>query len=124
MAKNLGVSDSITIKNYKEVYITQVISSNVLTIDLSAGNIFNVLLNSNIFTITISNISSSTHSITFTIIFTADGNSRAVNWPETFIWPDGNPPSITSTATKKDVFSFTSTDGGNTWIGFVGGQNM
>lgn len=124
MPKELGISDTITIKNYKEVYTTTVISSNILTLDLNSGNIFSVLLNSNIFTVTISNIPSSTHNIAFTIIFTADGNIRAVSWPETFIWPDGNAPSITSTATKKDVFTFTSTDGGTTWIGFVGGQNM
>lgn len=124
MPQDLGIADLATIKNYKEVYTTATISSNILTLNLNNGNIFSVLLNSNILTITISNIPSSTHSVSFTIIFTADGNARAVNWPNTVIWPSGNAPSITSTATKIDVFSFTSTDGGTTWIGFVGGQNM
>lgn len=124
MPQDLGIADLATIKNYKEIYTTTTISSNILTLDLNNGNIFNVLLNSNILKITISNIPSSTHSISFTIIFTADGTARAVNWPVSVIWPDGNAPSITSTDTKIDVFSFTSTDGGSTWIGFVGGQNM
>lgn len=124
MPQDLGIADLATIKNYKEVYTTTTISSNILTLDLNNGNIFNVLLNSNILTITISNIPSSTHSVSFIIIFTADGTARAVNWPVSVIWPDGNAPSITSTATKIDVFSFTSTDGGSTWIGFIGGQNM
>lgn len=124
MPQDLGISDLATFKNYKEVYSTVTISSNTLTLNLNNGNIFNVLLNANILTITISNIPSSTHSVSFTIIFTADGTARAVNWPNTVIWPSGNAPSITSTAGKIDVFSFTSTDGGTTWIGFVGGQNM
>lgn len=124
MPEDLGISDLATFKNYKEVYSTVTISSNTLTLNLNNGNIFNVLLNANILTITISNIPSSTHSVSFTIIFTADGTARAVNWPNTVIWPSGNAPSITSTAGKIDVFSFTSTDGGTTWIGFVGGQNM
>lgn len=124
MPQELGISDLATFKNYKEVYSNAIISSNILTLNLNNGNIFNVLLNANILTITISNIPSSTHNISFTIIFTADGTARAVNWPNTVIWPSGNAPSITSTAGKIDVFSFTSNDGGSTWIGFVGGQNM
>jgi hypothetical protein len=124
MPQELGISDLATFKNYKEVYSNAIISSNILTLNLNNGNIFNILLNANILTITISNIPSSTHNISFTIIFTADGTARAVNWPNTVIWPSGNAPSITSTAGKIDVFSFTSNDGGSTWIGFVGGQNM
>jgi hypothetical protein len=124
MPQELGISDLATFKNYKEVYSNAIISSNILTLNLNNGNIFSVLLNANILTITISNIPSSTHNISFTIIFTADGTARAVNWPNTVIWPSGNAPSITSTAGKIDVFSFTSNDGGSTWIGFVGGQNM
>jgi hypothetical protein len=124
MPQELGISDLATFKNYKEVYSNAIISSNILTLNLNNGNIFNILLNANILTITISNIPSSTHNISFTIIFTADGTVRAVNWPNTVIWPSGNAPSITSTAGKIDVFSFTSNDGGSTWIGFVGGQNM
>jgi hypothetical protein len=124
MPQELGISDLATFKNYKEVYSNAIISSNILTLNLNNGNIFNILLNANILTITISNIPSSTHNISFTIIFTADGTARAVNWPNTVIWPSGNAPSITSTANKIDVFSFTSNDGGSTWIGFVGGQNM
>lgn len=124
MPQDLGIADLATIKNYKEVYTTATISSNILTLNLNNGNIFSVLLNSNILTITISNIPSSTHSVSITIIFTADGTARAVNWPNTVIWPSGNAPSITSTAGKIDVFSLISTDGGSTWMGFVGGQNM
>lgn len=124
MPQKLGIANLATIKNYKEVYTNVSVSSNTLNLDLNNGNIFNVSLNDNILTIRISNIPSSNHSISFTIIFTAAGIARAVNWPVSVIWPDGNAPAITSTAGKIDVFSFTSTDGGSTWIGFIGGQNM
>jgi hypothetical protein len=124
MPQYLGTADKVVIKSFREIYSSPSISSNTLTLDLGQSSLFNILLNANILTITISNIPSSTHNISFTIIFTADGTARAVNWPNTVIWPSGNAPSITSTAGKIDVFSFTSNDGGSTWIGFVGGQNM
>jgi hypothetical protein len=124
MPQYLGIADGVVIKNYKEIYTSPSISSNTITLDLSQGSIFNVALTSNIFTINITNLPSSTQSFYFTIILTADGTSRAIRWPQSVVWPDGIAPAITSTNNKKDVLNFSTTNGGTTWYGFVGGQNI
>jgi hypothetical protein len=124
MPEYLGTADKVVIKNYKEIYSSATISSNTITFDLSQSSIFNVDLTSNIFTIIIINLPPSTQSFNFTIIFTADGTSRAIRWPESVLWPDGIAPAITGTNNKKDVLNFSTTDGGNTWYGFVGGQDI
>ena len=106
------------------MYKRQAISSSTLTIDLSLGQLFLVSLNSNITTLSITNVPSSTNAVGFSIIFTADGTARSVTWPTSVKWPSASPPTLTSTSTKKDVLSFVSTDNGTSWLGFVGGQNF
>jgi hypothetical protein len=108
---------------YRETSTTPSISSGTLTLDLSGSNFFAVSLNAAITTFTISNTPSSAAS-SFTLEFTADGTARAVAWPSSVKWASGTTPTLTSTNGKKDVFAFYSTDGGTSWIGFVGGQNF
>ena len=123
MPQSLGITSEATIKNYKEVFTSPSISSNTLTLDLSLGNVFNVSLNANITTMTISNVPSTTHNVNLTIVFTADGTTRSVTWPNSVVWPSGTAPGITSTNGKIDVYTFTTNNGGTTWFGFIGGQN-
>jgi len=120
----LGILNKGTLKNYKEIYSSPTISTGQLTLDLNNGNIFNVSLNANITIITISNSPSSSFSGSFTLIFTADGTARVVSWPLSIKWPSGNAPALTSTNGKRDIFVFTTTDGGTNWYGFVAGQNI
>lgn len=124
MAKFLSTLDKGTFKNYKEIYTSPSISTGQLTLDLSLGNIFNVSLNGNITTMTITNIPSSSFAGNFTLIFTADGTARVVTWTASIKWPSGTAPTLTSTNAKKDTFAFVTLDGGTNWYGFVGGQNI
>jgi hypothetical protein len=55
----------------------------------------------------------------FIIILTQNGGFT-VTW-STVVWPGGTPPTLTSTAAKRDIFSFFS-DGTN-WYGATIGQN-
>lgn len=48
--------------------------------------------------------------------------SRTVTWPGTVKWPAATAPTLTTTASKSDVFSFICLDGTN-WLGAVAGQN-
>lgn len=48
--------------------------------------------------------------------------SRTVTWPSTVRWAGGTAPTLTTTANKRDFFSFTSTDGA-TWVGRTVGLN-
>ena len=111
------------VKNLSEVSASVSISSGTLTLDLSTAGVFYVNLNASITTLTISNVQS-VGSSAFTLIFTADGTPRSVTWGGSILWPAGSSPVLTSTNSKKDVFSFVTLDGGTNWHGFVGGQNL
>lgn len=119
------VVESLHVSNrYTETVSAISISSNTLVINLDTCNLFNCALNSNINTLTISNVpSTSGVSIGFTIIFTADGTPRSVSWPNSVKWQAGTAPNITSVNGKIDTFSFLSVNNGTSWLGFVGGQN-
>lgn len=120
----LTVSGIISSFNSSEVRAAPTISSNTLTINLTSATLFDVALDSNITTLTLSNIQASGYSSSFVLIFTADGTSRTVVWPASFKWPSGTAPTITSTSGKKDVFVFFTIDGGTTWQAFISGQNL
>lgn len=124
MADYLSIIDKPTFENFKEVYSSPSISGGFLTLDLNNGNIFLVSLNANILLITISNPPSSSFVGTFVLVFTADGNTRGVNWPASVKWNNGTTPTLTSTNGKKDIFNFTTYDGGANWYGSIGGQNI
>lgn len=110
---------------YSEVTSSVSISAGSLTLNLNNSNVFLVTLNSNITSITISNVNStSSTSQGFTLIFTADGTARSVTWPASVKWPGGTAPTLTSTSSKKDVIHFVTTDNGTTWLAFVAGKNF
>lgn len=114
-----------TSQRYTEAVAAVSISSNTLTLDLSASNIFACTLNANVTTFTISNTpATSGIAIGFTVIFTADGTPRTVAWPSSFKWAGGTAPTITGTIDKRDVFTLVSPDNGSSWLAFVGGQNF
>lgn len=60
----------------------------------------------------------------FTLVLVQDGTgSRTVTWPGTVLWAGGTTPTLTTTASKRDCFSFLCADGTN-WLGFTSGQNF
>jgi hypothetical protein len=114
--------DLLGVQTLSEVSSSASISSGTLTLDLSLGTIFNVTLNANVTSFSITN--TPTGSSAVTIVFTADGTPRAVAWGASVLWPSGNAPLLTSTNGKKDVFSLITLDSGTNWYGFVGGQDL
>lgn len=100
------------------------ISAGTLTLDLNTASVFDVSLNSNITTLTISNVQSSGLTSSFVLMFTADGTLRTVTWPVSFKWPNGTAPTITSENGKKDVYVFFTVDGGTNWQAFISGQSI
>ena len=113
----------VQLKDYYEIRAAPTISSGTLTLNLNDSNIFDVSLNGNITTMTVSNVPSGTVATGFTLLLTADGTLRTVTWPASFKWPGGSAPSVTSTNGKTDVYSFITLNNGTNWYGFVGGQN-
>jgi uncharacterized protein YjbI with pentapeptide repeats len=112
------------LRDYSETVSSPTISSGTLTLNLETSNIFTVLLNAAITTLTISNPPASGSGGSFTLILTADGTARAVTWPASIKWAGGTAPTITSTSGKVDSFAFFTSDGGTNWQGYVGGQNF
>lgn len=120
MPQNLGFSDKLTLKNYKEVDSTVSISANRLSLNLNNGNIFYVSRNANITSFTFTNVPSSSYAGNFTLILeNSMGAGGTITWPNEIKWPSGNPPSLTSTIGNVDIFTFLTIDGGVTWLGFI-----
>ena len=119
-----GTISGVKFTDYTEAKTAPTISSGTLTLNLNDAQVFDVSLNANITTLTISNTDATSNTVNaFTLIFTMDGTARTVTWPGAVKWAGGTAPTLTSTNAKKDVLSFMSPDNGTTWLGFVGGQN-
>lgn len=90
------------------------------TFNLSTSSKFQVTLTSNA-TLALSNDPGSGQ---FTVILLQDGTgSRTVTWWSGILWVGGTVPTLTTTASKRDVFSFIEVSLG-VYLGFVAGQNL
>lgn len=118
-----GSATGLTVTGAKETKTAPSITTNTLTLDCSAGNVFAVSLNANITTLTFTNVPASGTAYGLTLAFTADGTARTITWPASVKWPGGTAPTLTSTLNKVDTFVLNTWDGGTTWYAFVGGQN-
>lgn len=91
------------------------------TLDCSLGDIHRITMPAGDITIALSNI---TDGQTIQIAITQDGGgSRTVTWFSTIRWAGGSAPTLTTTASKRDVIVITCT-GTGTYDGFVAGANI
>ena len=105
-----------TVTNYVETSYTAN-SSTAITLALTNGTVQIITLTGNA-TIT---MPTATAGKSFVLLLKQDGTgSRTVTW-STVKWTGGTAPTITSTASKQDIFSFFA-DGTN-WYGVTVGQN-
>jgi hypothetical protein len=105
-----------TVTNYVET-LYSANTSTAITVDLANGTVQNLTLTGNA-TIT---MPTAVAGKSFIIILSQDATgSRTVTW-STVVWPSATAPTITTTASKKDIYSFFS-DGTN-WYGATIGQN-
>ena len=105
-----------TITNYTET-LYSANTGTAITVDLANGTIQKLTLTGNA-TIT---MPTATAGKSFVIILAQDGTgSRTVTW-STVVWPSATAPTITSTASKRDILSFFSD--GTSWFGTTIGQN-
>jgi hypothetical protein len=104
-----------TITNYTEtLYAAN--TGTAITVALTNGTVQQLTLTGNA-TITMPTAAAGK---SFVIMLKQDGTgSRSVTW-STVVWPSGTAPTITSTASKQDIYSFFS-DGTN-WYGVTVGQ--
>lgn len=102
-------------------YTEESVSANTgtaYTIDLANGSLQILTLTGNcVFT-----FPTATAGKGFTVILKQDGTgSRTATWPAAVAWPAGTAPTITSTASKSDKYTFVAD--GSKWVGSNAGQN-
>ena len=111
--------------SYNETYAAVTSTSNATTVNCHNGNSFSHTLTENT-TFTFSNPPASGTGYTFSIEIIQDASASgfSVTWPSSVDWPAATAPTLTATASAKDVFVFTTRDGGTTWYGFTAGQAL
>jgi len=122
---SFNANNKIVINDSGAIFETKTsptISSNVLTIDCSAGNAFSVNLNSSITTLSFTNIPSANISYGLSLQVMI-GGSYTITWPTSVKFPSNTAPTLTSTVGKVDTFILNTFDAGTTWYGFTAGQN-
>jgi len=119
------VTGELIADSYNETYAAVTSSSNATTVDCEAGNAFSHTLTENT-TFTFSNppASGTAYSFSIEIIQDASASGYTVTWPTSVDWPSATAPTLTATASAKDVFVFTTRDGGTNWYGFTAGQAL
>ena len=106
------------INSYTEGIVTAN-STTAYTFSLASATVFLITLTGNV-TYT---FPTAVAGKSFTLYQLQDATgSRTVTWPGTVKWPAATAPTITSTASKADKFTFTCFDGTN-WAGSVAGVN-
>jgi hypothetical protein len=116
----------MTITFTNKTYVQKVTSytpdaAGTATLDLTTGNIHAITMPAGNITIAISNEAVGQ---CFTIEITQDGaGSRTVTWFTTIKWAGGSAPTLTTTASKRDVFGFRVT-GADTYDGYIIGLNV
>ena len=121
---SISASGELIAASYNETYAAVTSSSNATTVDCHAGNSFSHVLTENT-TFTFSNPPASGTSYTFSIEIIQDSGASgfSVTWPSSVDWPAATAPTLTATASAKDIFVFTTRDGTN-WYGFTAGQAL
>jgi len=111
--------------SYNETYAAVTSSSNATTVNCHNGNSFSHVLTENT-TFTFSNPPATGTSFTFSIEIIQDASASgfAVTWPSSVDWPAATAPTLTATASSKDIFVFTTRDAGTTFYGFTAGQAL
>ena len=129
---HLDVVGHTRLQSYSENVGILTISSNVVTIDLFSAQTFTLEVTDTVNSFKIINVPSGSSSFTMKIVQDTTGG-RGVGI-DTFrdkddngidvYWPAGVIPIVTSSASKSDIYSFKTFDGGSNLYGIVGGQNF
>jgi len=123
VSTGVDVTGEFIADSYNETYAAT--SGTSPTVNCHAGNAFSHTLSGNT-TFTFSNppASGTAYSFSIEIIQDASASGYTVTWPSSVDWPAATAPTLTATASAKDVFVFTTRDGGTNWYGFTAGQAL
>lgn len=111
--------------SYNESYVAVTSSGAATTVNCETGNSFShVLTEATTFTFSNPPASGTAYTMSIEIIQDSGASGFAVTWPSSVDWPAATAPTLTATASAKDIFVFTSRDGGTNWYGFTAGQAL
>jgi len=106
-----------------ETYFDAGNSGAAITIDLANGNVQKLTLTANC-TITLTNpAAGAMRSLTLLVFQDATG-LRTITWPGSVSWGDAGAPILTLIASKMDIISLFTVDGGTTWYGALGAKGF
>ena len=122
---DVDVTGELIVDSYNETYAAVTSTSNATTVNCEAGNAFSHTLTENT-TFTFSNPPASGTACSFSLELIQDASASGftVTWPAAVDWPAATAPTLTATASAKDIFVFYTRDGGTTWYGFTAGQAL
>lgn len=122
---DVDITGELIADSYNETYASVAVSTNTVTIDCEAGNVFSVTLDDNVTTTTFSNPPASGTAYAFALRLVQDATGgRTFAFPSTVDWAAATAPTISSDADAVDWYVFTTVDGGTTWYGFTAGQAL
>lgn len=122
---DVNLTEELKAKSYNETYAAVTSTSNATTVNCENGNAFSHTLTENTtFTFSSPPASGTAFSFSLEIIQDASASGYTVTWPTSVDWPSATAPTLTATASAKDVFVFYTRDGGTNWYGFTAGQAL
>jgi len=122
-SNGIDVTGELIADSYNETYAA--LSGTSPAVNCETGNSFSLVLSGNsTFTFTNPPASGTAYSFSVEIIQDSGASGYTVTWPSSVDWPAATAPTLTATASAKDIFVFTTRDGGTNWYGFTAGQAL
>tara|TARA_R110001599_G_scaffold31359_3_gene104599 strand:+ start:3613 stop:4341 length:729 start_codon:yes stop_codon:yes gene_type:complete len=120
---DVDITGELLVDSYNETYAA--LSGTSPAVNCETGNSFSLVLSGNsTFTFTNPPASGTAYTFSIEIIQDASASGFTVTWPSSVDWPAATAPTLTATASAKDIFVLTSRDGGTNWYGFTAGQAL
>lgn len=108
----------VVLKSYAEKHYNFGNTGTAPTLDLSNGTFVTATLTGNATWAFSLGTGVTSDAIAFTLHLTNDGTAgRTITWPVSVKWPNNTVPTRTTDASKTDVYTFYTYDGGSNWYG-------
>ncbi len=98
-------------------------SGAALALNAANGNVQKVTLTANC-TVSLASPASGVMCSLTLLVFQDGVGSHAITWPGSVKWGDAGAPSLTITASKMDIISLFTVDGGTNWYGALGAKGF
>lgn len=110
-------------KSYEEkIKVHGTVGSGVLVLNYNDGNVQTVTLSANITSLSFSNVPLT--GVRATVTLEVTDTRFDVTWPAAIKWAAGAIPPKSNVNTAIDIYTFTTVNGGTTWMGFQVGFKM